>query len=817
MTNGRPLKPLLCGISLIVLLLFTASWIMTYNPDTPDYFDVILSQSHRALSYEIGNHRTAVFRVSPKEDQLEIVTNLDIYRYSDGQQAHQYEYALEVEILDSKNTVVSRETYWETTQRSQWIDPETTAPMASAFYINKTYVPADSRITTVFFERDRQEEIFVSLRLITPDQASAAVRAYRHVDMLKGRDLGTVRQISKRLKSNIARRNLYGEKTKDAEVQKYLRDVLSQVPAEGRSGIDYTTRDIFLYNRSIPILGEEPPESRLITLDHPLYLPFYGPAHLRVAFENGDRADIHIHREGDPSQVSLVEITPGKTFDKKFDSGTYLVEIRGKGEQVSIESISLDPPHQWLGTNQINPESVVPYRLTHYYRVQPDGSGDPVNIDLPGSSASHQPMKIVCRVPLEDQDGHMEVPFSLTYRFIDDAGEVILDRTYESTAYPSRFASYKSDDCTGSRRPSYPNRVFIQPPEHAVRMEFTSSRPLDTAFYCRIRSADVKVVYLNDDTTTDIRDFRFREEGATPDDWFYFKPVNASVLKENARHSAIMLPAGILERSISPVIETAGKVTVSHYPDLRADPDVIMEEIQHSPASDVPCYKEIEQRRDIQLTVVDSAEYGMNCVLKYFLTGNAPPLIRIGVDEDDTLHIRPVTKQGYITLPIMTRGNHRLHIESVSPQDRFFLRVDPAVQMDARACIGRSVYQLDGNAELTVPFRKPEWNSCGMNIILYTEQADSPFAVNVEMEHFDGMVPGRSAKQLTVRKRKYVVNDCGTVGSVFLSSGDNLSRTKTLYFPIHDDMPPGEYRLTITSDSVTPVYMRFFSLQTPVI
>jgi len=301
----------------------------------------------------------------------------------------------------------------------------------------------------------------------------------------------------------------------------------------------------------------------------------------------------------------------------------------------------------------------------------------------------------------------------------------------------------------------------------------------------------MKIVFLNNDETLDVRDFTFREEGAEPSDWFYFKPINALMLAENDRQSSILLPAGIFERRNSPMTDNAGEMAVvNHYPDLRTVPDVIMEEIQHSPDSDVPCYKEIRQKNEIQLTVADSAVHGMNVVLKYFLTSGNPPNIRIGID-DDVMRIRPVTKQGLITLPIMSSGKHQLLVESASLEDKFFLRVDPAVQMDARACIGRSVYQLDGNGKLTVPFRKPDWESCGVNIALYTEQIDSSIAIQVEMDNFEGMVPGRSAKHLTIPKRKFVVTDCGDSGSVFLTSGDNLARTKTLYFPVHDDLPPG--------------------------
>ncbi|MBN1356756.1 hypothetical protein JXA40_10890 [bacterium] len=815
MIHGRPLKPLLYGISLIILLLFTTSWIMTFTPEKPSYLDIVLSKSHRVLAYEINRLRPAVFKIPPQAECLEIITNLDIYRSLDLTCMVQYEYGLEVEIRDSAGEIQRKEIYWENTRRSQWMDSQDDIPMAAAFYINKPQIPADSRMTTIRLNPGRNDDVYVSVRLVSPAQATASVRIYRHVDMTEGNELGNVRQISRNLKSKMALHNLYGNRIRDFEVQRFLRDVLRQIPAEGRSGIDYITRDLFLYDREIPILGEPPPEDSLICGQHPMYFPLRGPVNLKLTFREGDTVRITVHHEDGTERVEEFRIRPGYIYRKDFDRGLYLVELKTLGIDAAIQSVEVDPPDNRLDIPQRSSTVGLPYRMTNYYRIQPAERGDPVLVRIPRNDGhGNQPLKIVCRVPMDDPGPDTSTPFTLFYSFKNADGETITENRYQSDAISTPFALYMQDGTILPQRPSYPDRLFLHPPEHTHSIQFHSSIDVDVSFFCRLTDPEIHVVYTGDDSEDHSGAFRFIEKETNPSEWHYFRPHNAEQLVQDSRRYSVMLPGGILERRMEQGETQPGAVARTCFPVDPAGTGRVMEAVRSEISTGTSCYREIEPGTDGEFEIGGPAMGGMNLEIRYFLFRPENPMIRVQVDGETGLNFRPLTVNGTFTLPLVTRGIHRIQIDSSSRDDRFYLKMVPGLKMNGSDQAYRTVFRLDGKENLFVPIVKPEWSACGMNIMVYAEEGIAlPLSIDIKAENLRRIPDGRSSKHLTSSCRRYVITEPDGFSPVFLTGEMQLDRITSLYFPLHDDIPPGEYALTVSSDSNRPVFVRFFMLQ----
>ncbi len=270
MRSGRPLQPLLTGIGLVFLLFASTAWLTFHDMNQDSDLKYQLSRSHRILTYRLSEIDETLFRVHPRDRQLEVITNLDLPPSTQLNPDLEVDYAIAVDILNLDHQVMRSEVFWERTRWSRWKDSGTVLPMMSAFYLHEPEIPADSRITTLYLNENRREDVLVSIRLLEPDDAGASVRVYHNEEFSRTGEINPLKFLTKRFKAKLARHNLYGYRYRDSEVWRSLSNIWKQVPAEGRSGWDYQVRNLFLYDHALPIQGIPVPESDIIDSQNPL-------------------------------------------------------------------------------------------------------------------------------------------------------------------------------------------------------------------------------------------------------------------------------------------------------------------------------------------------------------------------------------------------------------------------------------------------------------------------------------------------------------------------------------------------------------------
>jgi len=811
-SDGRSLRPLLCAVSLIMLIVFSTSWLMTNNSIHTENQRVLLSDSHRVLAYQISNNCDAVFRIPPDVGKIEIVTNLDVNKMKNSDQNQHSDYSLGIEIRNSRSVTLRKEVFWERTNRSQWSDKKTGKMMAAAFYMDGSGIPADSRITTLFLPESSGDETFVSIRVIEPARSTALVRVYHHVDMINNQELKAVQQISKRMRSKIARHNLYGFKVSDFEIKQFLKDVWCQLPAEGRSGRDYITRNIFLYNKEIPILGEQPPECFTVTEDLPLFLPFTGPASLSVLIK--DEGDIRLvsYNDTEEREEQVLHVFENDTFDREFGVGNHLVEICSEQNPIRIQSINLDPESAWFGSHD-DSKAPLPFRVTNYYRVLSKNMGEPVTIKLPAPLTDKDHLiKIVCRLPLADRSALTGETYELYYSFKDAEGQILMSNSIVSEAVSSEYALYNENNICSPQYPSYPDRFFIRLPGQTRTIEFTSSKPIDVALFSRTNAPSMELINLdNNKIDTGPSGFLFCPLEAVSDEWFYFRPVNTEKLAQTDRQIAVRLPVGIVERQPREKhLELSRKSAKSLYPDELYNKDIIVETV-------INTHNQNEYYKEIHTGTVETFEMDLkggfesNLRFRYFISRTRSSMIEVLIDGKTAAEFRPLTFKGFFEVPVFESGSHELKIRSSSDDDRFYIRISPGIQMQGNCYKHRSVFKLAQHSTLNLDLPKTGWESCGVNIMVYSESnlTDS-IAVDVKVLDLDSVAAGHPSRLITTGHRHYISSDIGISQSLYLSDGTELTEPSRLFFPLYDDVPPGNYKLQISSRSNKPIYLRFF-------
>ncbi len=844
MKTGRSIKPLLWGICLVMLLFTSTSWLTLHHTRMDNDLENQLLKSHRVLSYGVDDRSMALFRIHPQDTRIEIISNLDLPGETIPSDDMELDYSLTVTLLDTNLRPVREEIFWERTRRSSWVDDQTKAVNVAAFYLYEPVIPADSRITSIDLPSNVHDDMFIGIQLTFPEQATASVRVYHHVDMTQGAEINAIKPFGKRFKAKLIRHNLYSHRVKDEELKRSFRDIWRQIPAEDRRGFHYHPRHLFLYDKEIPLLGEAPPLENSIDPQHPIFLPVRGPADLSIVFHtSGDQdlpLNVELHAESAPVTQTTIPVTENTPHTWHFNEGLFLLSLSSPDGAIIWSELELTPETAWITPLETNdgPLSAL-YRKTDYYRIMPDGSGEPLTVQLPRfSTRMIRPIKIVCRVPVTDPDSYAssssENEFSVMYVFKNEEHQVIAHGTFRSGTSISDVASYDGSTIDRIETPSMPERFYISVPPDTTYMTFTADRLVDAAFYASIQKREPEIRSLeigspDSDTQSNQseppRTFCFRTEVETEKSWYYFRPVNHQVLRETGRCHSVRLPAGIYENepryTASPV---APRQATTIYPVSDHSKDVIYEEIDpmvSSAASTPGTEYVILHSGESRKVSIDDGDTGGFLFIRYQLQETSEPHIDVMVDGERRIAFRPVSLSGRFELPELEPGDHAIRVDSGSAEDRFFIHQTGNVSFSGNRYRPRSVYRLDPNQTMRLEIHKTDWSSCGINVLAYRpEDSTTPLEMVISASNVKPPASGRASQFLTTPSITFIAPESSSSTPsepLILKSGKQSAAPLRFYFPLHDDIPPDVYEITVKTNANTPIYLRFFQLDQTVI
>ncbi len=813
MSSGRSVRPILYFFALIILIFSTISWHAATPSGTADNMDRLLARSHRVLAYGINAHRSAVFRIQPQSRQIEIITNLDVTAESTTPE-QTFDYAIRVLIRDPAGNLLRDEVYWERTKRSEWLDEKTGSRMVSAFYLNSKLAPCDSRISTIFFPEQNDRELFLTIQLLEPANGSVSVRAYHHLDIIRDNELSAVKPISRRLREKMSRHNLYGKKVSETEMRRFLRDVWRQLPAEGLSGTSYVTRDLFLYNHEIPVAGEKPQEGFPLAEKRPVILPVEGPARLSISFTKGATVRAVFHSDTHPVQRRQFTTTDKKSIEWAFDPGAHFIELTGSG---AIRRIETSPETAWRLPQP--PENLKHLkRTTLYYRAMPPGHGIPLEIDLPGSPDGIDYFKMLCRLPLADSPDMQPAPYTLNYSFLNADGEIVSSGKFSSRVIPSAYAEFATPFQQEPVFPSRADHVYIIPPDTARTLQLTASVPVDIALFSRLMNPALHPIGPRMNRVDNL--FSFPE--TTTRNWFYFRPLNASDLRDNGQSDPVRIPWCVHEPDTATETRGAARQAETIFASGNHGKTSILEQFQDTEASRDPTgqYMQIQPSKPLHIRTSGTGDLQF----RFNLDPSRRPDLTVRIDGNITRKFKPMRHSGGFLIPNVPPGPHRIRIESQSLRDRFYLKLQSWIQGAGVKYKQRTVYQLNPGSSISVDIYKNTADT-GLNIIPYALAPENTGLLSVSLPAPRTRSAGQLFHAVTRTEKQFLpaVIDSEDIPltmetaekptPVILSGGTKLHRMTRVFFPLHDDIPPGQYRIQITSHADKPVYLRFFTMK----
>ncbi|MBN1550585.1 hypothetical protein JW979_03910 [bacterium] len=819
MNSGRPLKPLVVSLLLMGLAVFSLSWLNLNGTPSPKQRFNYLSHYKTALAYRIGHNETACFRIHPQTNVIEIVSNLDLPFSKSYPWDADRQYGLVVTLLNNERKLVSKETYYETTSITKWMDVKTGEEMCTAFYRDGSIIPADSRITTIHLPSNRTADCYISINLAQTDCESASIRLYQHVDIIQDSELSAVKPVSRHLKAKLSRHNLYGNKVNEFELRRFLSNVWEQIPADGRSGISYIPREIHITKDTIPILGDTPPNGFELNQTQPLMLPLNDHADVTVEFSSTGTINVRKLYADGSSISDEIPVTSDCRHVISSGEGACLFEISPVEGSMFLKHIDVSPASACKPF--LNPEIknlLNPYRITTYYNGFSESDGDPIEISVSEYAIEKNlPCKVVCRVPMAPDETCKEEIVSCTY--INNQNTEIGNYSHKISTYPSVLAAF-CDSTMKRLQPSYPEKFYIFPPKGTAKICFSSSSQVSMAFFSCLPSSNAQTIEISENAFDSHRmDLVFDDESRLQN-WFYFRPVNYQQLSEQKRSVSVRIPTGVYElpSNESSLKADESRKGFSHYPDTFRIEKIIYESIPAEKAADHTTYRYVTLSPMVPVTfsITGSPDLLQNVSINYKLVSYTEPLIEIYLDGVKHMSFRPIAPQGRFRLPGILSGNHSIEVRSTCLEDQFLLRLESNMTVPTEILSAKTVFEMIPGETLKITVHKPDRNSQYLNIMLYQyESDDSKLNISVFADIKDHRLNGEFATSLTASERIYT----GVINSdnrdVWLSelSGKHPMKSRRIAFPLHDDLPAGSYELKLQSNSDTPVYVRFFTME----
>jgi len=785
----------------------------------------LINRSRRALAYQITDTRSALFKLGPHDTEIELISNLDL-TLSGTSVSHdsndslpeltdsEWPYELEVTILNRQFQPVSSQVYWETTRQTTWLDEKTGNPMKAAYYLYEDICAADSRITTVHVPGTLGNERYLSVRLASPRPGTAAVRVYKHVNLQSERDVKGLRHLPKKMRAKLARHNLYGDDLSQLELSRSMIDVLSQIPAETRQGFEYVTRQLFLYDYCTPLQGDRPPRFTVSNdLDRPVFFPVTGPAELTLHLNSTEAVRTTIWRD----DILLAETsrTPSKnrtlTFD--FGAGAHLLKVQGLGSRQKVVDTVLDPPSAWISEDTGSAE-LYPRQSSAYYRIVPESEGIPVTIHLPpdGDGAGRL-VKLICRSALATSDSSTDDAFTVTFRITDAGGHLLDSGTFSGRNVLSDLARYSGSQPDGLR-PGTPERFYFSPPDTARNMILTANRPVDVACFVRLNplNGSIREQSVAGRSGTTAEEIRFQRDVKDQQEYYYFRPRNADILESEGRKAWVSLPRGILEPWNDTGTDPAVADALSIYPPATIDAELIFDPVSGE-IDDSGAFVLVTETAPLHIHV-GSSDGNARLGFRYDFPETLDPFLAIRVDGRYITRFRPVTSRGYFEIPGIAPGDHRIDVESHSAATRLFMKLPRGVTASGQKYTPRNVFPLYPGQTMTIPVDRRNQHIHGLNIMAYTgESTGTPIRLMVSTD--TGTLPtNRALKCLTPPEIHFTGTSPDPAGPHPMHMGTlhPLNGPERFFFPLHDDLKPDIYSITIESGSDYPVYLRFFTL-----
>jgi hypothetical protein len=799
----RNLLPvLLCGVCLIAGARQARNWINEQAAFT-DLSPEVLSQMRPSQSFVIRDQRVLRFSLPPNAQRVRVLSNASLDPTWTPPESGEIKYAIHSRLLGRGEEVLYERTYHFRTAMTRWTNTVTQQSYPNAFFMGgEDQVPADTESMIIALDKVPGSPGILELRMHSSEGPvhSATVRVYQTRTVSAEEVRFSWQRMSLRDREELAADNVFPPGLMTAsEIKHLLRKRWSPLAPEG---VDYERRRLYVtHDFQGNKVGSEVLPRGLLS-DPGLHGTFPlpeggGRVTLTILAANSSAAAkakgpvrIIWHGKGlGRTRTFEVEWTePGTVFEQDLEGGVLEVippfeailsaTVEGPQETIDLPDAPLASSGYVCSTNQEVSFAIrhaghrpTPYRFNLWH--------------LPGTDTQ-----------TANADSSET---AVRYEVTGPDGVGLLSGNIRSKPAPSAFdhAVLSSGE---SRLSESVGLYFALPPEARLIRFTAKARPFIVSAFSRPASVPREVRVPEESFA-----FSGTDEPVTQRGWFR---LNAA---DHTRLIAEERVARMRRRIPPPAPDDPDLLTGNYrwqdYPPIgrfrarrffipRSPDAVAREEALGVTYQSIPSGEPVTVRfQGAPWTKTLSPS------LAYLRDGTTPFGLKIFLNDSVGVDGQFGGRRGEIALPPMPAGETQVRIEA--PQNiRFLLNHAPG--LGSETWLRRTAYEVPPQG-LAFLVEKPTVQSISILIQLHVTlpiQPNERFRLRAELRRADQTDFSRSIGPhagWTFMDRVFDVRiDGETRCPVFETPNRDVSSGQTLVLPMHSDLPPGSYRLTLT-------------------
>ena len=772
---------------------FLLMWETLYYSDIDN---ARVTGSNTTRGYVLTDGNWIEFPLSHRTDRLKFVTHANISRQTENTPGTVYKYALEYEIMaDGKDQPLHQDTYHHITRLTRYQNQQSGEVYSASLYLNSSTLPADGRVVllnSLNWPKTLQPER-IRIRLMQKDTGVVDIllQAYQTEQAPQSETLLSWQRLSPGRQEKLARGNIYPpDFLSDDEKSNLLNQRWRPIGPLGVSTVDYHVRRLYTLRE----YGEDPTLvnalSPLPSVDFQRVLTLLtGSANTDLRFtlrplgENiSSREDTLTinwfgssikQRRTERIRISTIQET---IFENSFGQG--LLELRTDHPyQIKTERRTGTDWEEW------HPEPI-------YSRTNICDDGKPVTFDIAHLDNLATPLRITLRSPVRESDNDND---DLTCQFNTNESGGTLD----FTAHPSLYDRMLEH---GQETPvSDPVNFYWNIPPRTDSIRFTCSRPVLIAAATRPPDLPHLVRVPEDYDRESISDVNRRSV------WFPMLPLNYQDLFRQQRSVLLkvqqrppnddpfLLAGNYVYESFRPASQWSGRF-------LLTPPDEEPEKRKPKPGM---TFHPLSMGSSSETIWSASALQNIQPRLLFFQKENSTGMVTILINGKPYFSSELSGKNGQLRLPPLAVGSHTLYIAAPANVQLFINHL----KRDESGHLLRFANRLTEKG-LQFDYQKISRMAERVSFTFFAPPGSERYRLRVRLTGLPEGVSSAPHDQFTLTDRRFDIQ-ASITDPVRILNLDNrhLGKGQPLFFPVGDDIPPGQYRIFIELEHGTEAFL----------
>lgn len=848
------------GVSVLLGILIGYSITLTKLRKTDNEYQKQLyekiAEAERVLYYEISQDRPLRMRLAPNDEEIKVISHLNVPKTSLHDNLKEYLYGLNVVVIDNSGEKLWDNVYWEKTKATKIKQDQSLVGWESTFYLDREdAMPTDSRLTTVFLSgllQDMAESNktpkYLEIFLESEDYRSAVIRCYRRMERpAEDRKLAWKR-LSLATRLELAQTNVYSIDilTKE-EKSNLVTHKWERIFAEGKKNRDYVLQPVYLANpRDLSPLNkvteESAPQGFLIHWQRFACVNVHGKGRLKIEItrlakhEIGNELELVItaSRLDDTGKVSRVEKRldllshenyVGEIFlDVPPGLHTYTIEAsvpcfaRFYVEHSPVMLVGYELP---AISSSVDWGQIAPIVGTAtYYRSLGVNDSPVIEADVGYNKRYSSYICIFSRLRIEADNAVGFHQYSVYYDVLDSQKKTITrgEYTVRATASVYDFYSYRQGTVEGEYIPSESDQFYLPLPYGAKTIRLYSKQVVDFALYAYYGGGG-RQIYITESSIarknvvlSDCRDYD-RE-------WYYFRPNNYEELNELDRAIRISWQCQMVKerRKEKVFARHTERIARMIAPDIYKKEVRLLEKVDPSDdelhGSDLTFF-EIRPNENIPIQFADHDDPHNQLPVPmegiYYKPDDeqSSATLFIGGKEYDKYLLSG--KAGSIYPEEISQGIQDIRFSDLPSSHRLFINRAPlSLEHTKQSVIStiwkrRTSYRLLRESPIVLTIQKESSRAKTLNIIIYRD-VPGDCVIRARIHGSTTRLPSRSH---TANERIYHIRTWRELESFEISTGAWQSRKQIFTLTLGEDLGVGEYRIQLDLLSGKDALLRF--------